>query len=193
MGGAVFPSWQLFVLRWHSTEDYRLFGCANSDLQEGSCHWVLPRTSAANVFVPTVSHSHPLPLQETLQYQQVSLSQTLMGSLLFFLWILVGMRLCIHPQKVEFVFPQVLCNSCDRTPLSFKARFLGWGGGGSSSFHSLRLESLIWGSELSLQWGNFWSIIIFQFVGCLPSGCGIWYHCECIPPTILLWLLCLWM
>ena len=85
----------------------------------------------------------PPPLQETLQYQQVSLSQTLMGSLLFFLWILVGMRLCIHPQKVEFVFPQVLCNSCDQTPLSFKAWFLGWGGGGSSSFHSLRLESLI--------------------------------------------------
>ena len=43
-----------------------LFGGANGGLWEGSCQGVLPRTFAASVLVPMVSHSHPPPLQETL-------------------------------------------------------------------------------------------------------------------------------
>ena len=46
----------------------RLFCRANGRLWEGSRQGVLPRTSAASVFVLTVSHSHPLPVQETLQH-----------------------------------------------------------------------------------------------------------------------------
>ena len=45
-----------------------LFGGANGGLWEGSCQGVLSRTSAASVLVLMVRHSHPLPLQETLQH-----------------------------------------------------------------------------------------------------------------------------
>ena len=46
----------------------KLFGGANGGLWGGSSQGVLPRTSAASVLVPMVSHSHPPPLQEILQY-----------------------------------------------------------------------------------------------------------------------------
>ena len=58
------------------------FGGANGGLWEGSRQGVLPRTSAASVLVLTVRHSHPLPLQETLQHQQAGLVLSPMGSLL---------------------------------------------------------------------------------------------------------------
>ena len=48
---------------WHeATQHWRLpglFGGANGGLWEGSRQGVLPRTSAASVLVPMVSHSHP--------------------------------------------------------------------------------------------------------------------------------------
>ena len=44
-----------------------LFGGTNGRLWEGLRQRILPRTAAASVLVPTVSHSHP-PLQETLQH-----------------------------------------------------------------------------------------------------------------------------
>ena len=67
MGGAVFPPCWLFGLRQPSTGAYWLFGGANGGLQEGSHVGLLPRTSAASVLVPVVSHVRPLPLPETLQ------------------------------------------------------------------------------------------------------------------------------
>ena len=67
MGGAGFPPCWLFGLRQPSPGGYRLFGGANGRLQEGSRQVVLPRSYAASVLVPSVSHCHPLPLQETLQ------------------------------------------------------------------------------------------------------------------------------
>ena len=45
----------------------------NASLQESSHQWVLPRTTAASVFVPAVSQSLPLSLQKALQYQQVGI------------------------------------------------------------------------------------------------------------------------
>ena len=45
-----------------------LFGGANGRPWKGSRQGVLPRTSAASVLVPTVSHSHRPPLQATLQH-----------------------------------------------------------------------------------------------------------------------------
>ena len=106
MGGAEFPLCGLFHLRWPSPGGYRLFGGANGRLWEGSHQGVLPRISAASVLVPTVSHSHPLPLQETLQHWQVGLVQSPMGSLL----LLPGCW-CIHYfvcalQKWSLCFPQ---------------------------------------------------------------------------------------
>ena len=44
---------------------------------------LLLRTTTASVFVPAVSHSHPAPPQETLQYQQLSLPLSPVRSLLF--------------------------------------------------------------------------------------------------------------
>ena len=42
-------------------------GGANGGLWKGTRQGVLPRTSAASVLAPAVSHSHPPPLQETCQ------------------------------------------------------------------------------------------------------------------------------
>ena len=75
-----------------------LFGGANGRVWEGSCQGVLPRTSAASVLVLTVTHSHPPPLQETLQHQQVGLVQSPMGSLLLPLGPNVHTTLCV-PSK----------------------------------------------------------------------------------------------
>ena len=37
-------------------------------------------------------------------------------------------------------------------------------------------------------------IIVLQFVNHPPSGYGIWFYCDCAPPTVSLrLLLCLWM
>ena len=61
----------MLVVRPEATQHWSLpglFGGANGGLWEGSRQGVLPRTSAASVLVLTVSHSHPLPLQETLQH-----------------------------------------------------------------------------------------------------------------------------
>ena len=59
MGWAEFPPCWLFGLRQPSSGAYRLFGGANGGLWEASHQGVLPRTSAASVLVPVVSHSHP--------------------------------------------------------------------------------------------------------------------------------------
>ena len=71
----------------------RLFDGAN-----GSRQGVLPRTSAASVLVHTVRHSHPPPLQETLQHLQVGLVQSPMGSLLLLLGSDAHTTLCV-PSK----------------------------------------------------------------------------------------------
>ena len=67
----------------------------------------------------------------------------------------------VYPPRVEFLFPPVLWNSCDQTPLAFKGRFSGTS---SSHCQTPGLGSLIWGSELSLLWENFCDKS-FQFVG----------------------------
>ena len=74
----------LFGLRHPSTGACRLLGGARSwwedgYLQEGPCQWVLSKTLAASVFVSAVNHSHPLPPQKALKYEQVSLAQALMS------------------------------------------------------------------------------------------------------------------
>ena len=55
-----------------------------------------------------------------------------------------------------------------------------------------RLGSLMWCSEPSQQWENFFVIIVLPFVGHPPSRFGIWFYCDYAPPTISLKLLCLW-
>ena len=163
-----------------------LFGGANGGLWEGSCQGALPRTSAASVLVLTVSHSHPLPLQETLQRQQVGLVQSPMGSLLLPLGPDAHTTLC-----VESLFPPVPSRSCNQILPAFKV----WLSRNSSSCcQTPRLGSLMGGSEPSLQWVDFHGISVLQFVSHSPSSYGIWFYCDCAPPTVSLWLLlCLWM
>ena len=100
-----------------------------------------------------------------------------------FLLVLVHTRPCVHPPRIEFLFPSILWNSCNPTPLTLKARF-----SGSSSSHCQipRLRSLMWGSGLSLFWDNFCGIITFQFIGHLPGRYGICFYHSCIPLTISL-------
>ena len=82
-----------------------LFGGANGRLWEGSRQGVLPRTSAVSVLVLTVRHSHPLPLQETLQHQQVGLVQSPLGSLLLPLCPDAHTILCVPSKSGVSVSP----------------------------------------------------------------------------------------
>ena len=65
-----------------------------------------------------MSHSHPLPLQESLQHQEVGLVQSPLGSLFLTLGPDVHTTLC--PLRVESLFPPVLSKSCSHIPLAFK-------------------------------------------------------------------------
>ena len=99
--------------------------------------------------------------------------------------------LCACPPRMESLFPPVLSKSCNQILLAFKVWF---SGNSSSHCQTPRLGSLIWGSEPSLQWVDFCGIIVLQFVSHPPSCYGISLYCDCVPPTISLWLfLCLWM
>ena len=99
--------------------------------------------------------------------------------------------LCVCPPRVESLFPPVLSKSCNQIPLAFKVCF---SGNSSSLCWTPRLGRLTWGWEPSLQWVDFCGIIVLQFVSQPPSGYGIWFYCDCAPPTISLrLLLCLWM
>ena len=190
MGGAVFPPRWLFGLRCPSTGAYRLLGGArswweNGRLPESSCQWELPRTTTASVFVPAVSHTPPS--QETLQYQQVGLAQTLTRSLLFSLGP-SHTRPCVCPLRVEFVSSSPV-EFLWQTPVAFKARF---SGGSSSHCQTPRLGSLMWVSELSLLWLNFCDNY-FPVCG-LPTG-PVWdlILSQLHPFYHLLVALCLWM
>ena len=89
------------------------------------------------------------------------------------------------------LFPPVLSKSCNQIPLAFKVWF---SRNSSSCFQTPRFGSLLWGSEPSLQWVDFCGKSVLQFVGHPASSYGIWFYCDCTPPTISLWLLlCLWM
>ena len=98
--------------------------------------------------------------------------------------------LCGCPPRVESLFPPVLSKSCNQIPLAFKVWF---SKNSSSHCRTPRLRSLMWGSEPSLQWVDFCGISVLQFVSHQPSSYGIWFYCDCTPPTTSLrLLLCLW-
>ena len=99
--------------------------------------------------------------------------------------------LCVCPPRVESLFLPVLSKSCSQIPLAFKVWF---SRNSSSHCQTSRLGSLTWGSEPSLQWVDLCGISVLQFVSHPPSSYGIWFYCDCTPPTVSLWLLlCLWM
>ena len=182
MGGPVFwPCW-LFGLRHPRTGAYRLLrgvrsSCQNGSFQESSRWRIFTDTSTTSVLVCTVSYICLPPPQESLQDQQVGLPQDPMKSLLF-PWVLVHTRICVHPPRVESLFPPVLWSSCTQALLTFKAKYSG------GSFSQCQTPRLMWGSEHSLLWENFCDIIVLQFVGHPPRGYEIWLYHECTPLTI---------
>ena len=98
---------------------------------------------------------------------------------------------CVRPPRVGSLFPPVLSKSCNQFPLGFKVWF---SMNSSSCCRTPRLGSLTWGSEPSLQCVDFCGISVHQSVSHLPTSYGIWFHSDCTPPTVSLWLLlCLWM
>ena len=101
-------------------------------------------------------------------------------------WVLMHTLLCVCPPRVESLFPPVLSKSCIQILLAFKVWF---SGNSFSHCWTPRLGSLRWGSEPSLQWVDFCGIIVLQFVSHPPSGYGIWFYCDCTPPTVSLQLL----
>ena len=170
MNWAVFPSRWLFDLRCPSTGACRLLGrprssCQNGDFQESSCQWILPEASTSAVLATTVSQSRPPPPQEILQDPQVGLAQASLSG------IPVHRKLCVHPPRVESLFPLVPWNSCTQAPWPSKptalrappdARPPGWEAWcGAQDSHSC-------GSIIILC-----NIIVFQFVSHLPSRYGI--------------------
>ena len=97
--------------------------------------------------------------------------------------------LCVCPPRVESLFPPVLSKSCNQILLAFKV----WFSGNCSTYCQTPRKPDV-GLRTSLQWVDFCGISVLQFVSHPPSSYGIWFHCDCAPPTISLWLLlCLWM
>ena len=108
-----------------------------------------------------------------------------------FPWVPLHTLLCVCPPRVESLFPPVLWKSCNQFPLGFKVWF---SRNSSSHCRTPRLGSLTWGSEPTLQWVDFCGTSVFQSVHHPPSSYGIWFFCDCAPPSISFWLLlCLWM
>ena len=169
MSGAEFTPFGLLGLRWPSTRAYRLFGGANGGLQEGSCQGLLPRTSAASVLVPVVSHSHTLASAgdlPTLVGRSDSVSYGVTASSP---WVLMYTLLSVCPPRVESLFLPVLLKSCNQIPLTFKVWF---SGNSSSHCWTPTLGSLTWGSEPSLQWVDYCGIIVLKFVSHHPAVMG---------------------
>ena len=100
----------LFGLRRPSTGDYRLFGGANGGLQEGSCQWGLPRTAAASVLCPCSEPQLPPTSAGDPPILAGRFGPVSYGFTAFFPWFLVHTRLCVHPPRMEFLFPPV-CGS----------------------------------------------------------------------------------
>ena len=194
------PCW-LFGPKHPQTRAYRLLGGAMSlaskwqPLRESSCQWWLPGSADPSVCIPTVSHKHFPPIQETLQDQQLCLAQAPMKSLLL-LCVPVHTRPCVCLSSVEFLFSQILWSSCNQASLAFKAKCFG---GSSSQCQtppprtSVGLRTLTLTGELL--WCNYLPVC-----GSPGGGYGIWLYSKFTPPTVLLWFffgcrifLCVWL
>ena len=86
-------------------------------------------------------------------------------------WDPMHMKSCVHPPRVETLFPLVPWCSCTQALLAFNTRC----SGRSSQCQIPRHGNLTWGSELTLLWENFYNRVCFQSVGCPSGGYGIVY------------------
>ena len=174
-------------LKWLSMQDpglgstgsmVGLMATYKEDLRQGAPS----RTAAAST---AVNHCDPC-LHRRLSILAGRSGSVSWGITVPFSWVLACARFCSCPPRVQSLFPPVLWKYCNQIPLAFKVRFPGE----SQSLCGIpRLGSLMWGSEPSQQWENFFGIIVLQFVGCPLGGYGIWFYRDCTPTMSLQFLL----
>ena len=114
---------------------------------------------------------------------------SLLGVIAPILWVLVHTKFRLCPYDWS-LFPPVLWKTYNQIPLALKARFPG---DSQSLCWIPRLRILTWGSEPSQQYENFFRYYCSPV--CESPTLQVWdliLSC-CAAPTILLWLLCLWM
>ena len=191
MGGAGFPPCWLFGLRQCNTGD-----CL------GSLVGLMTDSGRANAkeYFPAlllpVSLSPPWAIATPCLCRRPSNTSRLVWFSLpwghcSFPWVPMHTLVCVCPPRVESLFPPVVSKYCSQIPLAFKFWF---SRNSSSHCQTPRLVSLTWGSEPSVQWVDFCGLSVLQSVSQPPSSYGIWFYCDCTPPTISLWLLLsLWM
>ena len=85
----------------------------------------------------------------------------------FFSYILVHTRTLVHPPRVEFVSTSPV-EFLDQIPVALRVR----SSGGFSQCQTIRLGSLMLGSEISLLWKNFCTIIFSNLWVAYPAGMG---------------------
>ena len=110
-------------------------------LQEGSHQWVLARTAAASVFVPTVS------LSRLQLYRRPSGLASRSGPVSYEVADLFS-----GPWYTQGLFPPVVWHTCTQTSLAFRAGF----SGDTSHCLTPSLGNLTQGSGLPLLWENLW-------------------------------------
>ena len=188
MDGPGFPPWWLFGLRWPDTGAYPgslvglMVDCGRAHTKGYFPELLLPVSLSPqwDTAAPTSAGDPP-----TLAGRS--------GSVFYGVTAPSPGSRCAHYfvcalQEWSLCFPQ----SC-RSP-AIKALKVWFSRNSSSCCQTPSLGSLTWGLETSLQWVDFCGISVLQFVGHPPSSYGIWFYCDCTPPTISLWLLlCLWM
>ena len=109
------------------------------------------------------------------------------GVIIHFPWVLVCTRFCLRPLRVESLFLQVLRKSWNPILLASKPEFLG-----ISCPFARYPDWEAWSRAHNLY--KFFDATILQVMCHPPKSYGIWFHHDCIPPTISLWLLfCLWV
>ena len=179
MGGAGFPPYWLFGLRWPNSGAYLgsrlglMVASVRVHAKEYFPELLLP-VSLSSWWDTATPHLCRKP-SNTSRYVWFSL---LRGHCSF-PWVPMHTLLCVCPPRVESLFPPVLLKSCNQIPLAFKVWF---SKNSSSHCQTPRLGSLTWGSEPSLQWVHFCGITVLQFESNPPSSYGIWFYCDCTPP-----------
>ena len=110
---------------------------------------------------PTINHSHPVLSLEIPQDPYTGRSDLLSYGVSALLWDPVHMKACVHPSRMESLFPTVLWISCAQALLVFNAKY---SGGSSSQCKTHRHGNLMYGSELSLMWMS-----LLQAMSCPPQ------------------------
>ena len=140
-----------------------------------------PQNGTPSVYVCVGSPSSLLPLRESLQDQQVCLTE-MSFKLLLLHWDLEWLRFCVYPLRVE-----PTCVSHMHTPLAFKPRH---SRGSSSRCRTPGLGSLMWGLDPLLLGENLCNWDYLSICGSSTQGCGSWLYCVSDPLSHLIVVFC---